>query len=166
MKLEKPIPINRITHGHVYAGYTLGYNRSIAGNRVHDILTVIAYVKSVVKPKSCDLVGWDELGPHAVMAKAVAGAAVDRLAADLNQFRFENIKDIADPMLLPGAVKYGGMPSFLALCAPAPMLVHNHRGTASGKLARAAYQAAGADEKLSRVEEKLDEKRVVEWLLK
>ena len=34
----------------------------------------------------------------------------------MNQFRFENIKDVADENLLPGAVKYGGLPAFLALC--------------------------------------------------
>ena len=34
----------------------------------------------------------------------------------MNQFRFENIKDVADENLLPGAVKYGGVPAFLARC--------------------------------------------------
>ncbi len=79
-----------------------------------------------------------------MLAKALAGDAVAKTAADLNQFRFESIKETADPMMLPGAVKYGGLPAFLALCAPGEVFVHNHRGTASGRLPRAAYEAAGA----------------------
>ena len=106
------------------------------------------------------------MGVVAVLAKALAGDAVAKTAADLNQFRFENIKDTADPMMLPGAVKYGGLPAFLALCAPGEVFVHNHRGTASGRLPRAAYEAAGAADKLTRATEKLDDAKVVEWLVK
>jgi hypothetical protein len=69
-------------------------------------------------------------------------------------------------MMLPGAVKYGGLPAFLALCAPGEVLVHNHKGTASGKLPKAAYDAAGAADKLTRSEAKLEPAKVVEWLVK
>ena len=69
-------------------------------------------------------------------------------------------------MMLPGAVKYGGLPAFLALCAPGEVLVHNHRGTATGQLPTAAYKAAGAADKLTRSADKLDDAKVVEWLLK
>jgi len=45
------------------------------------------------------------------------------------------------------------MGAFLALCAPGEVLVHNHAGTASGKLSQAAYDAAGAKDKLTRSNE-------------
>ena len=45
--------------------------------------------------------------------------------------------------MLPGAVKYGGLGAFLALCAPGEAVVHNHQGSGIGKLAEAAYDAAG-----------------------
>jgi dienelactone hydrolase len=149
-----------------YAGYTFGYNRSLLANRVHDALTLVTFGTAILDAKSIVLIGWGEFGPIAILAKALAGAAVTTLAADLNQFRFENIKDTADPMMLSGAVKYGGMPAFLALCAPGDVLVHNHRGTATGRLPKAAYEALGATERLTRVEEKLDDLKVVEWILK
>jgi dienelactone hydrolase/pimeloyl-ACP methyl ester carboxylesterase len=159
--LPKPMPVDK-----GFAGYTYGYNRSLLANRVHDALTMIAFGMSMLKAKTIHLVGWGEMGVVAVLAKALAGDAVTKTAADLNQFRFENVNDTADSMMLPGAVKYGGLPGFLALCAPAEVLVHNHRGTSSGKLSKAAYEAAGAADKLTRVNEKLDDRKVVEWLVK
>jgi hypothetical protein len=116
--------------------------------------------------KKVHLVGWGAVGVVAILAKALAGDAVAKTAADFNQFRFEDIKDTADPMILPGAVKYGGLGAFLALCAPGEVLVHNHRGTDTGKVSRAAYEAAGAATKMTRSAEKLDDAKVVEWLVK
>jgi dienelactone hydrolase len=147
-----------------YAGYTFGYNPSLLASRVHDVLTMLTGGPD--NSTKTMLVGWGELGPVAIIAKALAGDAVVKTAADMNQFRFESIKDTADPMMLPGAVKYGGMPAFLALCAPGEVLVHNHKGTATGKLPKAAYDAAGASDKLTRVPEKLDDASVIAWLMK
>ncbi len=149
-----------------FAGYTYGYNRALLANRVHDALTLLAFGKTMLKAKVIHLVGLDAFGPVAILAKALAGDAVAKTAADLNQFQFENITDVADPMMLPGAVKYGGMGAFLALCAPGEVLVHNHKGTGTGQVARAAYDAAGAANKLTRSAEKLDAAKVVEWLVK
>jgi pimeloyl-ACP methyl ester carboxylesterase len=159
--LSKPLAVDKN-----FAGYTYGYNRSLLANRVHDALTLVAFGKSLLKVKTVHLVGWEEFGVVAVLARALAGDAVAKTAADLNQFRFENIKETADPMMLPGAVKYGGLPAFLALCAPGAVFAHNHRGTASGKLPRAAYEAAGAADNLTRATEKVDDAKVVEWLIK
>jgi dienelactone hydrolase len=149
-----------------FAGYTYGYNRSLLANRVHDALTLVAFCKSTLSAKTVSLVGWGEFGPVAILAKALAGDAVSKMAADMHQFRFENIKETDDPLLLSGAVKYGGLPAFLALCAPGEVLVHNHKGTASGRISKAAYDAAGAGDKLTRMDEKLDDMKVVEWLAK
>ncbi|MCI0705848.1 MAG: hypothetical protein L0241_32710, partial [Planctomycetia bacterium] len=121
-----------------FAGYTYGYNRSLLANRVHDALSLVGFGTVTLKAKVIHLVGWNEFGIVAILAKALAGDVVAKTAADLNQFRFENITDTADPMMLPGAVKYGGLPAFLALCAPGEVLAHNHKGTATGKLPKAA----------------------------
>ncbi|VTR92678.1 Uncharacterized protein OS=Blastopirellula marina DSM 3645 GN=DSM3645_20962 PE=4 SV=1: AXE1 [Gemmata massiliana] len=161
-----------------FAGYTYGYNRTLLAQRVHDALTAISFIRrsylksgfvlggTEEKGNPVHIVGWDSFGPIAILAKALAGDAVAKTAADMNQFKFEDIKDTADPMLLPGAVKYGGLGSFLALCAPGEVLVHNHKGTGSGQVSRAAYEAAGAAKNLTRVSEKLDPAKVVEWLVK
>lgn len=159
LAITNPTPIDK-----TYAGFTYGYNRSLLANRVHDILTALAFAKTMLKAKTVHLVGWGEAGPWTVLAKAMAGNVVNKLAADLNQFRFDAIKDTGDPMMLPGAVKYGGMPAFLALCAPGAVLAHNHRGTETGRLPKAIYDAAKAGDKLKRESERLEPAKVVAWL--
>ena len=97
-------------------------------------------------------------------ARALCGDAVSRTAIDMNQFRFDKITDVGDENLLPGAVKYGGLPAFLALCAPGEVFAHNHAGTSSGHLSKAAYDAAGAKDALKRQPEKAKPEDVVAWL--
>ncbi|MFO0805131.1 MAG: acetylxylan esterase [Gemmataceae bacterium] len=157
---EKPWIVDK-----TYAGYTFGYNRPILANRVHDLLTLVGFGR-MLKAKTIAIAGFGEMGPAAVMAKALAGEHVSKCAADINQFRFEDIKDASDPMMLPGAVKFGGLGAFLALCAPDAVFVHNHQGSGIGKIAEAAYEAAGAATKLQRSGPKADDAKVVEWLVK
>ena len=158
---EKPFAVDK-----TYAGYTYGYNRCLLAQRVRDVLIALRWPSGDDTKKPTYLVGWGEFGPVAILAKALAGDAVAKTAADMNQFDFADITDPADPMMLPGAIKYGGMGAFLALCAPGEVLVHNHKGTGSGQVARAAYAAAGAADKLTRSADKLDPAKVVEWLVK
>lgn len=159
-EMAATLPVNK-----TFAGFTYGYNRSVLANRVHDILTVLAFTK-FIGAKTTHLVGWGEAGPWAVIARAMAGDAVTRLAVDLNQFRFESIKEEDDPMMLPGAVKYGGIPAFLAVAAPGEVLAYNHAGTMTGRLPRAAYAAVGAEAKLVRDPAKWEDVKVAGWLVK
>lgn len=147
-----------------FAGYTYGYNPPVFAKRVHDILTVVAFSRDILKAKTIHLVGWEGAGPWAAAARAVCGDAISRTALDLNQFRFDQIKDVTDENLLPGAVKYGGLPAFLALCAPGELFTHNQSGTGSGQLSKAAYDAAGAKDALKRQAEKAKPEDVVAWL--
>jgi dienelactone hydrolase len=149
-----------------YAGYTYGYNRPLLANRVHDILTAVAFVQGHEKTKTVHLVGWEKAGPWALLARALCGDAVARTAADGDGFRFDNVTTPGDEMLLPGAVKYGGLPAFTALCAPAELYLHHHQGTGSGKWVKEAYEAAGQGGRLERLSEKAPPEKVAEWLLK
>ena len=74
---------------------------------MQDILLAVAYAHDRGADK-VHLVGFDKAGPWAVLARALCGDVVARTAADLNRFRFDKVTDPADPMMLPGAVKYGG----------------------------------------------------------
>jgi hypothetical protein len=119
-----------------------------------------------MKAKRIHLVGFDKAGPWVVLARALCGDAVSRTAADLNQFRFESIKTSRDEMMLPGALKYGGLPALTALCAPNELYLHNTRGTGAEKMLQAAYRAAGAPARLQRHEERQAAEAVVGWLLR
>ena len=98
-----------------YAGQTFGYNRTILAERVHDILTLVAYAKSR-DSKFVHQVAWEGAGVWALLAKGAAGEAILRSAIDLNNFDFDSIKSVTDENFLPGALKYGGIASFITLC--------------------------------------------------
>ena len=131
-----------------FAGYTLGYNRSLIANRVHDILTGITYAKSKTP---LHLIAWGEFGPLAPFAKLLAGDAVSKIVCDLNQFSFDAIQSIDDPMLLPGACKFGGLSTFVDLCG-ATLFAHN--------LPKDVVETGA-----NRMKAKLSDERAVQWLI-
>jgi dienelactone hydrolase len=149
-----------------YAGFTFGYNRTLLANRVHDILTTIAYARQLQGTRTVSLVGWEEAGPWTILAAALAGPAVARTAADMNQFRFEKVTRTDDSMMLPGALKYGGLPAFAALCAPSELWLQNTAGTGCEKWMRPAYEAADAGQRLRESAEKVGEDETVDWLVR
>ncbi len=116
-----------------YAGFTFGYNRSLLGHRVHDTLTSVAFAKTMLKAKEILLVGLGEMGPVAILAKALAGDAVSKLVADRNGFDFAKITKPDDPMMLPGALKYGGLDAFVKLCGDKGVTVVNADGKQPAK---------------------------------
>jgi hypothetical protein len=148
-----------------YAGFTFGYNRPLLANRVHDILTAVAYEKAPEKT-TIHLVGFEAAGPWVILARALCGEMVARTAADLNGFRFENVQSNGDQMMLPGALKYGGLPAFAALCAPHELLVHNLEGCGSSDWLKAAFQATGSHDHLTENRDKVSPEKVVQWLLR
>jgi hypothetical protein len=149
-----------------YAGYTFGYNRTLLANRVHDILTAVAFARGQEATKAVNLVGWEKAGPWAGVARGLCGDAVAKAAIDVNGFRFDQVFTMSDEMMLPGAVKYGGLPAFLALAAPAPLYLHAHHMTGIGNWVKAAYDASGKPDRLERSSEKATAEAVVAWLLR
>ena len=116
-----------------YAGFTYGYNRSLLANRVHDALTTVAFATTMLKAKEIALAGFGEMGPVAILAKALAGDAVAKLAADRNGLDFGKITKTDDPMMLPGAVKYGGLEAFIRLCGDKGVTLFNADGKSPPK---------------------------------
>jgi hypothetical protein len=150
----------------VNAGYTFAYNRPLLANRVHDILTAVGYAKNHQNAKTVHLLGLEEAGPWVVLARGLSGDVVSRTAADLNRFAFASVKAMTDPAMLPGALKYGGLPAFLALSAPSPMFLYNHEGTGVEEPVKAAYAAAGTPEAVQLRAAKESTEGAVQWLLR
>ncbi len=157
----KPMPVDPN-----FAGFTFGYNRSLLANRVHDILTAVAYVKGHKDTKAVHLVGWDTAGPWVLLARPLCGDAVARTAADYNQFRFDQVRTTSDPMMLPGVIKYGGFAPLAALSAPAPVFMHNHKGSGAGEWFKPVYAAAGKMDQWEHLADKAPPAKVLEWLLR
>ena len=110
-----------------YSAFFNGYNRSVAANRVHDLLTVLGYVRHWKGTKSLDLLASDQAGPVALIARAMAGTNVRRAAIDVAGFDFDKITDDHNPLLLPGALKYGGIRGFARLCTSGQTLLSGMR---------------------------------------
>jgi dienelactone hydrolase len=149
-----------------YAGYTFGYNRTLLANRIHDVLTAVAFARGQEGTKPVNMVGWDKAGPWAGIARGLCGDAVAKTAIDVDGFRFDKVFTLSDEMMLPGAVKYGGLPAFMALAAPAPLYLHAHHATGNGHWVKAAYDASGKPDRLGRSSEKASTDTVVDWLLR
>jgi hypothetical protein len=130
-----------------YPGLTFGYNRPLLANRVHDILTAVGVARALDEGQAVHLVGFGQAGPWVLLARGLCGGAVARTTVDADQFRFDNVKSVTDPMILPGALKYGGLPAFAALCAPGELSVHNCPAGME-TLLKDAYQAAGMPDRL------------------
>ncbi len=160
LSLDKPPAVDP-----KFAGYTYCYNRPLLAQRVHDILTAVAYVRGHEKTKQVDLLGIGEAGPWALLARGLCGDAVARTAADVNGFRFEKVTTTDDPMMLPGALKYGGLSALSALAAPGEVFTYDQHGSGMGRWMRAVYGAAGAADKYT-AEDKATAADAVKWLLR
>jgi dienelactone hydrolase len=122
--------IPRVKDDEKFPPYNYGYNRAVLAERVRDLLTTLAFAKAQ-RPRAIHLVAFDRAGVWALLSRALAGDAIARASIDLDRFDFAGIEDPFDPMMLPGAVKYGGIGGLLPLCtagqtevyrAPAPAL--------------------------------------------
>jgi dienelactone hydrolase len=150
-----------------FAGYTFGYNSPLLAQRVHDILTAVAFASTQVGGvKKVHLLGNGKAGPWVMLARGLCGDSVARTAADWNRFRFDSVRRTSDEMMLPGVLKYGGLPALGSLAAPGELLMHNYQGTGSGPWMKSAYEASGANDKLTRSSPKLPAEKVVAWLLR
>lgn len=134
----------RVKNPRESAAYTFGYNPALFAQRVHDVMTTIAFVRGHDKqPKEVDLVGFGAAGAWAAAARAQAGGAVNKCAVDTAAFRFHGVTDLHDPRFLPGGAKYGDLPGFLALSAPDKLWIAGEGKQVPGLVA-AAFDAAGA----------------------
>jgi hypothetical protein len=83
-----------------------------------------------------------DAGVWAALARAAAPDLVDRAAIETGGFRFSSVTTIDDAAMLPGSVKYGDLPAFLAL-STGPLWLGGE-GARAPEVVGAAFKAAGA----------------------
>lgn len=140
----------RVKNPREAAPYTFGYNHALFVHRVHDVLSVVKFVKNQERPpRRLTVAGLDGAGPRVAAARAQCGEAIDQAVIDTGHFRFGEVLDLRDPNFLPGGAKYGDVPALLALGAPGRTWVGGE--TADGlALAQTEYQAVNAAKNLIR----------------
>jgi len=165
---EGPVKNRKVNTSRQYAGFTYGYNHPLFAQRVHDVLSLITFVKNhEQQPDRIDLVGLDGAGAWVAASCAQAGDAVSRAVVDTAGFRFGKLNDFADANFLPGSVRYGDLPGMLALAAPRPLLLAGE-GKEAPAVVRSAYAAAGKAQGVTIFSggEEGEPMAAAEWLLK
>ena len=138
-----PLRNRKVVTPRQFAGFTYGYNHTLFAQRVHDVMSLISYVKGDDHGATkVSLVGVGQAGLWVAAAKAIVGPAVDRTAIDTAGFRFGSLTEFDDPQFLPGAVKYGDVPALLALCAPSEVFILGEKELPA--IAKASWQSSGA----------------------
>ena len=148
------------------AVYTFGYNRPLFAQRVHDVLTMVRFIQTDQhETEKIHLVGLGKVaGPVAAAARAQAGGAVAKAAIDTGGFRFTSLDRLADPMFVPGAVKYHDVPGLLALGAPHPLWLAGESDAPA--VTAGAYAASGQPSVLTQAKGPADASPAVEWIMR
>lgn len=148
------------------AAYTFCYNNTVFARRVHDLLTLISWVRNDDHgPKRVSVLAIEGAGAIAAAARVIAGEAITKLAVDTKGFRFSKLDDYLDPNFLPGAVKYGDTIGLLSLSAPHPLWVAGEQG----KIPSPVYMAYTAARKRDNVDSwplQTAVEPAVKWLLR
>ncbi len=168
----KPVEQARINEGShnewaEYAGYTFGYNYPLFVQRVHDILTAVAYCHTAdLGAARIHLVGLAGAGRWVAAARALCYRTIDRTVVDTAAFRFAAIDSFDHPDFLPGGAKYLDLPGMLAVGAPGPLWLAGE-GAHGPSLVTAAYEKARSPKDLTLFEGENESQAAsaVEWLL-
>jgi len=117
----------RVKNEETFPAFYYGYNRAVLAERARDLLTTVAFAKSR-QARTVHVVGFGGAGVWGLLARALAGDAITRASLDLDGFNFADVRDPFDPMMLPGALKYGGIGAWLALCTSGQTEVYRAAG--------------------------------------
>jgi dienelactone hydrolase len=92
-----------------YGGFIHGYNRALVAERARDLLTVVGMARGWHGTKAVHVVASGKAGVPALLARAAAPDALGKSIIDLAGFDFAQVKEAGHEMMLPGALKYGGV---------------------------------------------------------
>jgi dienelactone hydrolase len=166
--LTNGVPVTetrRVKNPREAAAYTFGYNHSLFAQRVHDVLTVMSFLRKGDQPPKISAVALgSEVGPILAAARAVAGGALAEAVIDTGDFRFAGVDAIHSPGFLPGGAKYLDVPGLIAAAPTGHLLLADRPD--GWALVETAFGAAPAGT-LARLEGTLSERadRAVKWLL-
>ena len=114
----------KVSNDRQVAAYTYAYNHTLFAQRVHDVLTLIAFVSQDEHgTKDIHLIATGGAGPVAAAARFQSGKVISKAVIDTDGFRFVDLGSWRDPQFLPGAVRYGDLPGLLALNAPEALCI-------------------------------------------
>ncbi|HUT34151.1 MAG TPA: acetyl xylan esterase [Planctomycetota bacterium] len=123
------------------------YNRTDLVERVQDILTSLAWLKTLGDVKEVGLVGVGQAGAWCLFAAPFTPEGT-RVVADLAQVGNDEHTRWQTDLFTPCLLKAGGFATAVALAAPRPLLLHDVAADLDVAPFRAAYAAANAPKSL------------------
>jgi dienelactone hydrolase len=112
-----------------YPGFLFCYNRPLLAERVADIAAAAVSLAAHPDVAEVHLVGTGGAGAAALLARALLpSGTVRQTVVDLKGASFEKVSEPTDPLLLPAALKYGGLGGLAALALPGPLSIHGIDG--------------------------------------
>jgi dienelactone hydrolase len=112
---QSDTPTRKVKNPRESAAYTFGYNHSLFAQRVHDVLSVLAFVRDHPEHKSRQvaLMALDQTAAIAAATRVLAGNFVHATALHSRGFRFAAVNDLRSPWFQPAIAKYGDLPALL-----------------------------------------------------
>lgn len=142
---------------------------SLLAVRVRATLAAIATALPFVY--QVDIVGTGDAGPAVLLASAFLNdlkpeerKKIRYVIADLQGATVETTTREGDPLFLPGAAEYGGIPGIAALNGTQKMIVAGTMNTPAAELEvlKKAYDAAGNSKALKLIEESLSDELILD----
>ncbi|HZS05441.1 MAG TPA: acetylxylan esterase [Blastocatellia bacterium] len=139
------------------------YNRSDAANRVQDILTALVWAKKFFRSSQINLIGIDEGGLWALLARALA-PQVDRMIVDASQADNTSDEALLKRLPIPGIRRAGDFTTAVTVAPKTPLLIHNTGNHFRTDAMAKAYSTLGKAEDFQVKSERLGDAAIIEWL--
>jgi len=144
-----------------YPGFLFCYNRPLLAERVGDVLAAIASLNNLPDVSSIHLVGTGGAGPVVLLARALTPHdIVDQTIVDLDGASFQEVSEPQDPLLLPAALKYGGLGGLAALALPGPLSIYGMNPEHRDEFAP-LQKLAGTDSPVAMTTDSLDREEML-----
>jgi dienelactone hydrolase len=110
-------PTRKVKNPRESAAYTFGYNHSLFAQRVHDVLSALAFVRDHQEHKSqhVSIVALDRTAAIGAAARALSEDFVKSTALHTHGFRFGTVDRLDSPWFQPAIAKYGDLPGLIKL---------------------------------------------------
>jgi dienelactone hydrolase len=142
---DKPFEkTRRVANPREAAGYTFGYNRSLAARRTHDVLTLAGMIARDEdhEVEYLAILGTQGAGAIVATAAPLLSGHVDLIGLDSNGFRYSAVDDLHSPDFLPGGARYLDLPGFLSLATDSDLLLAGEGEELPGPV-KSCFEAAG-----------------------
>jgi dienelactone hydrolase len=108
--------------GQKAACYHFGYNPPLLVQRVHDVMSLVEYLRQGDGKRKAKHIHLAAIGKQAgtvgLAARSMLGNHIDKAVIDVQGFTFDSVDRIDHPMFLPGILRYGGMEALWVLSRP------------------------------------------------